>query len=670
MNVFELFAKISLDTKDYESGLTEAKGKAQKFASGVATGAKVGAAAVAAIGTAVMGAGAAFVDQTGKVAEYGDHIDKMSQKIGISAKAYQEWDAIMQHSGASIDSLRPAMKTLATQAQQGNEAFQKLGISEEKVASLSSEDLFAEVIKGLQGMEEGTERTYLASQLLGRGATELGALLNTSAEETENMRQKVHELGGVMSDEAVKAAAKYQDTLQDLQTGIQSLKRNLVSEFLPSVTTVMEGLTEIFTGSSDKGLEIISEGINNLITKLTEELPKFLEVVSGIAQAILEGIVENLPKIVEAGTDIVLKLFDGIIQNLPKIIEAGIKAIVALINGIAKALPKLVPAIVNGVLLVVKTLIENLPLLLNAVLTIMKELAKGIVKAIPVIIEALPEIIKAIVEFFMDAIPQIIEAGIELLTSLIAALPDIILAIVKALPELIAGIIEGILSHIGEFVAAGVELLVALITDIPTIILEIVKRIPEIVEGIIDGFADAFANGDFGRAIKALADGLMKGILKSDFLSTLLKFFGVPVDMFKKAYKIQSPSKVTTYLGEMLGKGYTNGIVKSGREVIKAAQSMSDNLDDVLSQDHEIAMSYQMDEIAMNRNAFMSAEDGYLGGSDAYEEEIIIPRSEANTERNLTVILELDRVQLGRAVYTLNNEETQRVGVHLAGVKA
>ena len=35
----------------------------------------------------------------------------------------------------------------------------------------------------------------------------------------------------------------------------------------------------------------------------------------------------------------------------------------------------------------------------------------------------------------------------------------------------------------------------------------------------------------------------------------------------------------------------------------------------------------------------------------------------------MTVILQLDRRELGRAIYQLNNEETQRVGVKLAGVK-
>ena len=37
--------------------------------------------------------------------------------------------------------------------------------------------------------------------------------------------------------------------------------------------------------------------------------------------------------------------------------------------------------------------------------------------------------------------------------------------------------------------------------------------------------------------------------------------------------------------------------------------------------------------------------------------------------RQMTVIFQLDRRELGRAIYQLNNEETQRVGVKLAGVK-
>ena len=53
------------------------------------------------------------------------------------------------------------------------------------------------------------------------------------------------------------------------------------------------------------------------------------------------------------------------------------------------------------------------------------------------------------------------------------------------------------------------------------------------------------------------------------------------------------------------------------------------------------------------------------GGYGESGQHFTVPRQQQ--AKQLTVILELDRMQLGKAVYTLNNEETQRVGVRLAG---
>ena len=187
MNVFDLVATLSLDSSGFDQGAEEASGKAQslgsKIKSGLGTAGKIAGAALVAVGTAAVGATKALIDGASATAQYGDHIDKMSQKLGISATAYQEWDAILQHSGTSIDSMQRGMMTLSKAAENGSESFEKLGISQEDVASMSQEDLFGAVIKGLQGMEEGTERAVLAQELLGGAAKELGPLLNTTAED-------------------------------------------------------------------------------------------------------------------------------------------------------------------------------------------------------------------------------------------------------------------------------------------------------------------------------------------------------------------------------------------------------------------------------------------------------------------------------------------------------
>ena len=251
--------------------------------------------ATAAAGAAIGAIGSKFVSATADVASYGDNIDKMSQKMGLTAEAYQEWDAVMQHSGTSMETMKASMKTLANAAESGNDAFKMLGISQKEIANMSQQELFEATIAGLQNVTDDTQRTYLAGKLLGRGATELGALLNTSAEDTQAMRDRVRELGGVMSQEAVSASAAFQDQLQDMQTAFQGLSRGLTAEFLPSMTTVMSGLTEIFSGNAEGGLSQISEGINGIVEGITQALPQIAQTATTILEALATAIMQNLP---------------------------------------------------------------------------------------------------------------------------------------------------------------------------------------------------------------------------------------------------------------------------------------------------------------------------------------------------------------------------------------
>ena len=224
--LLDLAAKLSLNSDEYEKGIDKAEDKAGGFGNAMKTAGKVAVTAFAAVATATTVVTTALVKATSETAAYGDNIDKASQKIGMSAEAYQEWDAILQHSGSDISAMTGVMKTLNKAADSNSDAFKKLGISEKEVKNLSNEELFSKVITGLQGMEEGAERSNIATKLLGKGSMELGALLNTSAEDTETMRKRVHELGGVMSNEAVKAAAAYQDSLQDLWAEIYGARAN------------------------------------------------------------------------------------------------------------------------------------------------------------------------------------------------------------------------------------------------------------------------------------------------------------------------------------------------------------------------------------------------------------------------------------------------------------
>lgn len=229
--VGDIFLDLKLNKQPFEKGLNETK------ATATMAGKRIGMAIAGAIAGAVATVG--FGHLISSTAKLGDAIDKTSQKMGMSAQTYQEWDFIMQRCGTSMESMTMAMKTLASSAVTSKDALSELGISQEEVASLSQEQLFARTIQALQNVEDTTRRTYLAGQLLGRGATELGAVLNMSASETDALRQRVWELGGVMSQEAVTSSAQYQDALLDLRMAFRGVSDTVAVTVLPLITSAI-----------------------------------------------------------------------------------------------------------------------------------------------------------------------------------------------------------------------------------------------------------------------------------------------------------------------------------------------------------------------------------------------------------------------------------------------
>lgn len=526
------------------------------------TGKAIAGAMVA--GTAAVTAmGGAFINATNGVASYGDNIDKMSQKMGLTAEAYQEWDAVMQHSGTSMESMKSSMKTLANAAETGNKAFAELGITEQDLANMNQQELFEATIAGLQNVDDTTQRTYLAGKLLGKGATELGALLNTSAEDTQAMRDRVKELGGVMSDDAVKASAAYQDQLQDMQTAFSGLSRNMISEFLPSVTQVMGGLTEVFNGNSDTGIAMISEGINSLVTNISAAIPQVMSVASGIISALGQAILDNLPVLLSTGMSILEQLMSGILQaiptalptiisfvmqlgnmiieNLPQLLEVGMQVIVQLALGIANALPELLPTIVEVVVSLVSYLLDNIDLLIDAAIQLMIGLANGLVNALPILVEKAPIIIMKLVEALIRNIPKLLAAGKQIITTIGNGLKTAIPQLLSMIPGLISQLKQKFLTAVKSMVDVG----------------------KDIVEGIKSGIKNAWSS--------------MTGWVK-DLAADLVK-------KFKEFFKIGSPSKL---MAEEIGKWIPAGIA----EGIYNGMSSLDTAVDAVSA--EISPSYDL----------------------------------------------------------------------------
>lgn len=485
-----------------QAGEKAGKNFGESLAKGLkVTGAAIGAAMAAVTGAAVA-TGKAFVVSAKNVAAYGDNIDKMSQKMGISAKSYQEWDFIMQHAGASIDSLKMSMKTLATAAVNGSDAFTALGISQEQLTSMSQEEIFNATISALQNVEDETQRTALASKLLGRGATELGALFNMSADETEALRQQVHDLGGVMSDEAVKDAATFQDEMQNMNTAMDGMKRNMMSNFLPGMSDAMKGLSKVFSGKG--GVGEIQDGLKSIIDNIAALTPKLLPIAQTLISSLISGFAPMLPSLVSAIFDIVVQTITTVTSMIPQMMPSIITGIKGIMSAVMSAMPIIIQGmttlilelanwlssggaedLIDGLIAMTVTICNNiaviLPPLLKALVTVISEIAKALTKP-------------SNLEMLLDAVITVVGA--------------IAVAIWEALP-VIWDMIKGVIGNLGNLVGDFLYWIVPKVAEGLSKVINTVKGWGENIKGF---FVGLWTN---------LKDGVTKNLdnLKSKFTS-------------------------------------------------------------------------------------------------------------------------------------------------------
>ena len=607
MDVFDLAARITLNSQQYDKGLSDAEKKTSSFGSklksGLSTAAKVGAVTLGATAAAATGVAVALVKGASDVAAYGDNIDKMSQKMNMSAQAFQEWDFIMQHNGTSIESMQASIKTLSNAAETNNKAFEQLGITQEDIASMNGEELFSATITALQGVEDETQRTYLAGKLLGRGATELGALLNMSAEETEAMRQSVHDLGGVMSDEAVKSAAAFQDNLQDMKTSFEGIKRGILADLLPSFSGLMQGLTQVFSGDSSKGIGMIGEAIGSLATKLVNAVPKLLQTALGIvkslatvllqnipmiitavleiARSIVSTLMENADGIVEAAQNIVMTLVTGLTENLPKIIQMAEIIIAKLAGGLGDFLPTLIPAVVKLLLSLVDAFVSNIGIIIDGALKLITGLAQGLITALPILLGQAPVIIKKLIETLLSKIPLIISSAAEIIKGLLTGILQALPGLLQEIPGLVISIVNTLLDMIPVIIDAGTELLGVLMDNADAIIGTWADALPDLITGLVDAILTHLPEIIMAgyRLLKVLFQKI-PDVLKYYFTEAFPTFWGKIWDYLKGlAGKMQDIGK--EWLTK-IGDGIKANVIKVIVKVVEMWNALRDKFKSLL----------------------------------------------------------------------------------------
>ena len=347
MKLFELFGDIIVNNEEANKDIDETDQKASslgdKFKSVGGGVAKAGKVMATGIGLAV-GATTAAATQ---VAETTDRIDKMSQNMGFATDTFQEWDFVLSQTGGDIEQVAGGLAMLtekAVDAQNGGEgnieAFAKLGITTEMLADMSKEDIFASTIEGLQNMTDEAQRSALASELLGGAGEEMGALLNLTAEDVDNLRNQAHEMGLVLSEDAVAAGVAMTDQMDIMKRSLFAVITEALAPMMPVLMELMQSfiailppIVEFIQPLIEKLVPVISDLITRLLPVFTRLLDALMPVIDPLVDVFL-ALVEALLPVIEA----LLPLVELILPPLVTLIETLVPLIEWLANVISDTL--------------------------------------------------------------------------------------------------------------------------------------------------------------------------------------------------------------------------------------------------------------------------------------------------------------------------------------------
>ena len=528
LEIFRLIGSVFVDTAEADKSLQKtdekAEGVGQTLLKGAGTVAKWGAA----VATGATVAAGALVGVANNAAGAMDVIDKGSAKIGISKQAYQEWSYVLGQNGMSIDKMEVGMKTLvaamdgaAAGTKSAQEKFDALGLSiyDADGALKDQETMMNEAIYALADMENGTEKARLATEIFGKAGVEMMPMLNNGAEGITDLTERAHELGLVMSDEAVTAGVVLGDTMDDVKQSFSAVGNKLGTAFMPIIQTVL-----------------------NLIL---DKMPMFQALIDRLAPVLtglLEGLLPPLLSLAETLLPAIFDLLEVIIPIAVQIAEAILPIFVDLIQMLLPPLVEIISAL--------------LPPLLSLLLPIL-DLLRPILDLLQPILDVVVAVLTPIGSLISDLLTPLI--------SVITFLIDLALKPMKLwfgiISDLLSGTVNAAFSRVMNIVNTAKNVFSGLIDFVKNVFAGNWKGAWESIKNIFSAIWDGIKNA-FKIPINWIIDGLnafIRGINKIKIPDWVPGVGG-------KGFSIKEIPKLEA--GGVLEKGQTGFLEGNGAEAV------------------------------------------------------------------------------------------------------
>ena len=569
-DVFDLYAKIRLDSKEYEKGIEDAKTKFKGFGNALSTiGSGIGktfstlisgAEKLAKVSTAAIGAAStamtALVKQSlSQYANYEQLVGGVEKIFGKSAEKVKKYaDEAYKEAGLSSNQYMEQVTSFSASLLQGLKSDTEKAAD---IANMAIKDMadnantYGTDMASIQNAYQAFAKqnyTLLDNLKLGYGGTkgEMARLLNKANEIDNTILGK-----GVTVDEKfedvsfaqmIRAIHVIQEELKITGTTQDEAVRTISGSFATMKAAWQNFLTG--TGTSEQFVEAlvgVSKNVSRQLKVIIPQLTKGLkELVTAIAPELPAILIDILPDIISGATDLLTSFTNMLPQLIDTLAPPVTKGIVMIMSAVIKNLPGILKSLANAVPQVLTTLLQNSGEMLKAGKEILGMIVNGLVSGSEYVRDNFPDAVSSILGFLTDsnAIIKIFDIASEVIENLAQGFID-------CLSDENVGKSAGeIIEQLGSKLAEKAK--------------NISSHVGDVLDAIVDFLTNSEALTKLGTAAGDIIGGIATGLSDKENLDKIIK---------------AAPEIV---------KAIKDGLVAATKELEEAAQTVIDNITDYL----------------------------------------------------------------------------------------
>jgi phage-related protein len=294
IDAFKLVGRIALEGgKAVDEGLNKIESTLEKTSKGFKDAGKKTkdfGKKLAPISGLVAGVGAGLFALGVKAGDNADRILDLSSATGLTTDRIQELEHVTKIAGISQTTFTDISKQLTKQMTalengtgKGADALAELGIEFSDLEKASPDERIDMITKALMNVEDPSRRAHLGTDLLKGSYEDLAPVLDMTEEEFNALKQEAHELGSVMSGDALNDANEFRIEMEKLKIQFGNVGRELAVKFIPLFQEHLLPLVQ-------RGIDFISK-LADRLGDMSPNTIKTIAVIGGLIAILSPAII-------------------------------------------------------------------------------------------------------------------------------------------------------------------------------------------------------------------------------------------------------------------------------------------------------------------------------------------------------------------------------------------